>query len=304
MPHKTAFVLPPFATDYPGNPFEHIPGFDEHFRKLLSISAAHSDPDLLAFDYLTNNFLDDELKSQYIAYILACSISDYLKKSNLVPDIYAGYSMGLYAALCLSETISFEHGLDIIRYAFENIRDLLPSGNYAMCSIIGLSKEDLHQIFINNRLGPEIAIQNSVCSFLLSGKAGEIEKTMELAREEGAINTRLLNVSVPYHSHFLRQVNNTLGKHLSQVTFRSPSKPVISLIDQRVIYEEYEIRREIIRNIYTPLNWYKTQIALHNAGYQFFVECGPGKALVKNSRFIEGDAIFVNANAFYAMHHD
>lgn len=304
MPHKTAFVLPPFANEYPGAPFEQLPGFKDFFNHFLDTAAHHTDPGLIHFGWEKNNFLEDELRSQYMAYTIGCAVGDYLRQHHSDADIYAGYSMGLYSALYLSGAIPFVSGLDIIRDAYGNIIDLLPSGKYAMASITGLNREDIHQLCIDHRLGTEIAIQNSVCSFLISGKNEEVMQMTELAKQEGALNTRILNVSVPYHSHFLRQISNTLGQHLVSIAWQVPKKPVISLVDQRVIFEEYEIRREIIRNIYTPLNWYKTQITLQDSGYKTFVECGPGKALVKNSRFIEGNATFVNANAWFTQKYD
>ena len=76
--------------------------------------------------------------------------------------------------------------------------------------------------------------------------------------------------------------------------------PIVSLIDQELLLEESALKQEVVRNLYTPLNWYETQLYLQELGVNRFIECGSGRGLVKNARFIEGDAITVTANAFSA----
>jgi hypothetical protein len=48
----------------------------------------------------------------------------------------------------------------------------------------------------------------------------------------------------------------------------------------------------VVKNLFTPLNWFRTQSELIKSGINLFIECGMGKNLVKNSKFIEGDYKF------------
>jgi malonyl CoA-acyl carrier protein transacylase len=74
--------------------------------------------------------------------------------------------------------------------------------------------------------------------------------------------------------------------------------PIVSLVDQEILLEEDLLKQEVVRNLFTPLNWYQTQLYLQELGVNRFIECGSGKGLVKNARFIEGDAVSMNANTF------
>jgi hypothetical protein len=56
-----------------------------------------------------------------------------------------------------------------------------------------------------------------------------------------------------------------------------------------------DLKIEVINNLFTPLNWYKTQIALLQLGVNVFIECGFGNGLVKNAKFIEGNYKFYSA---------
>ncbi|HZX61977.1 MAG TPA: hypothetical protein VFE66_02110, partial [Bacteroidales bacterium] len=200
---KLAFVFPPFASDYPDDPFTNLAGFDACFRKFLSRAAEFADPDLIQFAIPSRTFLEDELKTQYISYIQACSLVSWFREKGVVPAYCSGYSMGIYAALFQSEVISFLDGLVLIRQAYKEIKKVTGKQEYGMCAIIGLNQDDLEQLIHIEKLNLKLAIQNSVCSFSISGKAEDILKLTESAQNEGALSTRVLNVSVPYHSIFL-----------------------------------------------------------------------------------------------------
>jgi len=295
---KLAFVFPPFASDYPDDPFANLSGFDDCFRKYLSRAAEFADPDLMQFAIPSRTFLEDELKTQYISYIQACSLVSWFRAKGVIPAYCSGYSMGIYAALFQSEVISFLDGLVLIRQAFKEIKKATGKLDYGMCSIIGLNQDDVEQLIQKENLNLKLAIQNSVCSFSISGTAEDVLRLTGYAQKEGALSTRVLNVSVPYHSVFLRDTADGFSEFVNQMQFRSPKMPIVSLVDQEILLEEHALKNEVVRNLFTSLNWYETQLYLQELGVNRFVECGSGKGIVKNARFIEGDAVSYTANSF------
>jgi [acyl-carrier-protein] S-malonyltransferase len=298
---KLAFVFPPFASDYPDDPFVNLSGFEDCFRKYLGRAAEFADPDLTQFSIPSRTFLDDELKTQYISYIQACSLVSWFRQKGIVPAYSSGYSMGIYAALFQSEVISFLDGLVMIRQAYKEIKKITAGGEYGMCSIIGLNLDDIEQLICKDHLDLKLAIQNSICSFTLSGTAKDVQRLTESAQHEGALSTRVLSVTVPYHSYFLNETAAGFSEFINQMTFRSPKMPIVSLIDQEILLEEHSLKNEVVRNLFNELNWYETQLYLQELGVNRFVECGSGKGIVKNARFIEGDALFYTANSFTAL---
>ena len=297
---KLAFVFPPFASDYPDDPFSNLKGFDDCFRKYLSRASEFTDPELIHFSIPSNTFLEDELKNQYISYIQACSLVSLFRGKEIIPAYSSGYSMGIYAALFQSEVISFLDGLMLIRQAFMEIRKITGNRKFGMCAIIGLNRSDIEQLIRKLDLELVIAIQNSVCSFSVSGLAKDISLLSDSAQQEGALSARILNVSVPYHSAFLKDTASGFSEFIAQMPFRNPKIPIVSLVDQEILLEENALKVEVVRNLFTPLNWYETQLYLQELGVNRFVECGPGRGLVKNARFIEGDAVSMTANVFSA----
>ena len=298
---KLAFVFPPFASDYPDDPFINLGGFDDCFRKYLIRAAEFADPELIQFDAKLRSFLDDELKTQYISYIQSCALISWFRSKEVSPAYCSGYSMGIYAALFQSEVISFLDGLVLIRQAYKEIQKVIGQKKFSMCAIIGLNLDDLEQLISKNQLKLKLAIQNSICSFSYSGEADDILTLTSKAQEEGALSTRILNVSVPYHSFYLQNTAEAFGEFVNQMQFRNPKMPIISLVDQEILLEEHSLKAEVVRNLFTPLNWYTTQLYLQELGVHRFVECGSGKGIVKNARFIEGDAVSYTANSFTAL---
>ncbi|MDP4282074.1 MAG: hypothetical protein Q8867_07985, partial [Bacteroidota bacterium] len=166
---QIAFIFPPFAHDYPGNLFPDLHGFQTVFSGYLKKASLFTGTDLENFNTISCDFLDDELKTQYIAYILGCTLSDYFDRKGIVAGYSAGYSMGIYTALHHAGAIYFETGLDLIRSAYALIRETIEGDEFLMGSIIGLTREDILQLKHSSEQKSEITIRNSDCSFILSG---------------------------------------------------------------------------------------------------------------------------------------
>ncbi len=300
MPEKPiAFIFPAFVTEYPEDPSSNLPGFVSYCNFFLQKAATAIDPELIDFNYNAKNFLGDELRTQLMTYLLCCSYSEFLKENNIVPSMCAGYSMGIYAAAYQAGSISFEDGLFLIRNAFMEISKFTAGKKYGMGTVLGLSREDIIQIMDEDSETIEIVNQNSPYSFIFSGSLEEIKKILDKARNEGALNIRLLNVTIPYHSKLLEATKEPFGAFIESLSFKDPEIPIVSLIDQSVLKDSSALEKEIVRNLYTNLNWYYTQLQLQSSGVRSFIECGPGKTLVKNAKFVEGESRFYSVSSLF-----
>jgi [acyl-carrier-protein] S-malonyltransferase len=295
---KTAFIFPAFINEYPENPFSGLQELQNRFHYLLTEASSLVDPDMADFDFDSNHFLWDELRTQYLTFIYSCAVADVLNGKKIIPAYSAGYSMGIYAALVHSKVVTFTEGLLMIRKALETIRNVVQNRKYGMCSIIGLSREDINSLIHLLDLQVEITNQNSSFAFVISGVHSDIHDLLQAATAEGALHIHLLNVSLPYHSAFLRGTKNEFREFIETIRFEKPQTKIISLVDQQILLDPSMIKEEIIRNLYTPLNWYQTQSEFLKSGVNLFVECGPGKNLVKNAKFIDGEYQFLTLTGF------
>lgn len=294
MPDSTiAFVFPAFVRDYHDDKCPQIEGFADHFHQLLMKASRVVDSDLVYFHPENQNFLDHELRTQYLAFIYGCAISGILQERGIHPKLLAGYSMGIYAALVHGGALSFRNGLLLIRNAFQEISYTTMTDRFGMAGITGLMEPDI-RIVLESLPDVEITNQNSAYSFVLSGRQQDLEKALDAAREEGAFHARMLNVNVPYHSHLLKSAALQFAKFVYTLDIHSLNLPLISVLNQDILSSPEDIKTELVENLYKHFNWHTTQLKMLNMGINLFVECGPGKSLQKNSRFIDGEYRFLS----------
>jgi [acyl-carrier-protein] S-malonyltransferase len=246
--------------------------------------------DLADFDFSDNNFLDDELKSQYISYIYSCSVADILHSRRVSPSFVTGYSMGLYSALYYCGSVSFQDGLMLIKKAWEAISKAVHRGRYGMGMVIGLSEADLKAL-MNGEGIAWICNQNNLHTFIISGEAEAVTRILAAARAEGALRTNLLPVSKPYHTSLLEDAAPKFSDFLNRISYEAPEYPYLSPLSQEFIRDKEGIKQELIRNLYRRMNWFGTMKHLMNEGTEVFFECGTGDGLTRNFRFIDSSVI-------------
>ncbi|MEI7662557.1 MAG: ACP S-malonyltransferase [Bacteroidota bacterium] len=288
----SSFIFPAFTRDYRDHPGQHLPGFEELFSGWLRAGAASADPSLSQFKFSDPAFTGDELRTQYITYIYSCTVAGILRNITTAPLFTAGYSMGIYAALFDAGAIDFETGLELIRIAYHSMAHSTRGGKYGMGTVIGLSRTDLELLTGNPVSKVEIVNQNASHSFVVSGEAAGLARLLSDARAEGALFVNNLDVTVPYHSGFLKEGAEDFSRQISHLHISSPNAPVVSLINQQLLVTPESLRGELIMNLCHPLNWFETQQVMINRNVTLFIECGPSEGLVKNSKFIPGNYRF------------
>jgi malonyl CoA-acyl carrier protein transacylase len=280
-------IFPAFVNEYKGN--ENLINKDvgNAFIRLLESASEYLKTDLTGFDFRRNNFPGDEIKSQFISYIFSCSIAGFLKDQKLRPDCISGYSMGIYAALYYCGSVDFTQGLRMVKQAWETLCRVTEGGRFGMGMVIGLDENDILAL-LQDRRDVEISNQNNPYTFMLSGSNQALQSVLTAALEEGAMRANLLPVSIPYHSTFLKKASPEFAEAIRDLVFMPPLYPYISAIDQNRITTGEGLRKEVIMNLSSRMNWFKTMKSLLISGTEMIFECGAGDGLTRNARFIEG----------------
>ncbi len=292
--NKTAHLFPAFVPEYLGTEIKTLEHYGINIHTYLEKASEITSMDLCNFDIETNNFLDNQLISQYIPYIISCCISDILSSRNIQPDYVASYSMGIYAALYHCGSVDFKTGLLMIKKAYSCVENNLPDTTSSMCVIGGLSYEDVEALIRSFQADVFIINQNSEFSFLLSGNKKVLIKVLENATAIGALQARMLPVTHPYHAPFLKNASVEFHNELLSMKITGNRYSLISAIDNHIIINKEEIITELTRNIYCGFNWYSLITFLLKNGVSTFIECGAGESLYKMGKFIEGDFVIYN----------
>jgi [acyl-carrier-protein] S-malonyltransferase len=147
----------------------------------------------------------------------------------------------------------------------------------SMASIIGLSIDVLKDVCRDT--GAEIANLNCPGQITLAGTKESIEKAMALSQEKGARKTVLLNVSGPFHSSIMKEVEGLMRQEIDKTRFFSPSIPVISNVTVDFEKTPEEIRRNMLSQLCSPARWEECIRRIASQGCSTFFEIGPGKVL-------------------------
>ncbi len=292
---NTVHIFPAFVNEYTGKEIISLAKYHDVFSEYLLLASKETHTDLTDFDILKNNFLNHQLKSQYIQFVFGCTFSDILNENKIIPEYIAGYSMGIYASLYHAKSIDFQTGLVLIKNAFQIIKGILPNIEYGMAVIGGVEMKDVKCIIINNSLNAEVININNQNSYVVSGMKNDIEILVNVAKEEGALHTRIMNISFPYHSTCLNEAALEFANFLTNISILKPEIPIVSSIDQRIIDSEAEVKKELSDNINKKINWLKTFNFFTGSGIDNFLECGAGESLTKIGKFIEGDFKIYNS---------
>jgi [acyl-carrier-protein] S-malonyltransferase len=290
---NTAFIFPAFISNYRDDPSGSVPVFRNVFNSFLERASSCTGIDLSEFHPESNPMLREELNNQILSYIYGCSCAEILLGTRVKPRMLAGYSMGIYAALYAAGSIGFETGLLFIGNAYQAVRQCLKSSHYGMGTVIGLKRKDIEKIIFDHDLKLVIVNRNSEYSYSLAGDSFHINVFLLKAREEGALNTRSLGVSIPYHTGILKDAATSFARSISHLEIGAPQVPLISVLNREIIGDPGSARKELAENLFNSFDWLETQLRMYSLGIRFYIECGPSNSLLKNSRFIPGSGKFV-----------
>ena len=288
----SAILFPAFVPEFTGKEQQAI--HHDDFREMLAHASQILRTDLTAFDFHDNTFLEDEERSQYISYIFSCSVAEILKKKGSKPLAVSGYSMGIYAAFSYAGAISFETGLLLLQQAWRLICQAAEGEEYGMGMIVGLSEEDIREMIRDRDV--ILCNRNNPHTCILSGHRKGIREVLDLAREEGALRANLLPVSKPYHTPVLKKAARGFEDYLKKFVVKDPSLPIVSALDTRVLDKGGDLRQELVRNLYYPMNWLGAMKKLLGLGAEVFLECGLGDGLTRNFRFIDQKVKAISAD--------
>lgn len=288
---KTAFCFPGQLQERPILEDHHPLRKDPHFKELIERASLQSKFDLLNFSFKGEEVdVGLNLKLQISTYLLSMIHFRRLQAAGWTPDILAEHSMGIYAALAASETITFEEGLFIT----ESIGRLLEregtSTRGAMASIIGLSLEEMQKICHQlDGYHLFIANYNGSMQYVISGEEEGVEKAISFALSRKAVSASRLAFNTALHSPALLSLREEITGLLKDIKIKPPQYPVLNHWTIKPLKKE-EIKDFLSQELGRPVYWVRCVENLIREGVHQFIEVGHGTTLTKLIRWIDRDA--------------
>src|SRR6056297_1746193 len=234
--------------------------------------------------YTIINSLDDSklTLTQYTQpAILTTSIIAYehiIKTTDLKPDVVAGHSLGEWTALVAAGVLSFKDAVRLVHLRGKYMSEACPPGMGTMAAVIGLSDEAIEEC-MNNFDNLCIANFNSPGQIVISGAASTFDEAEKQLTEQGAKMFVRLNVSGPFHSPLIEGAKERLEKEIESTEFNQTNIPVYQNVDAKPHTNIEEIKKNLIKQVTSPVRWTQTVEHMISDGVNTFYEIGHGGVL-------------------------
>ena len=150
-----------------------------------------------------------------------------------------------------------------------------------MAAIIGLARDAVERICAEaaelGHVGP--ANLNSPQQIVVSGDERAVERVVELAESAGAKHATRLQVGAAFHSPMMEPVQRQLAEDMESLAFSDPRVPIAANATGQLVQTGEEVRRALIDQIASPVQWEGCVRTLIARGCDTFLELGPGRVL-------------------------
>ena len=228
--------------------------------------------------------LDLTANTQPAIFLISYSIFNVIKKEfniNLNEAKYfAGHSLGEYSALSCAGYLNFAETLKILRIRGDAMQNSVPKGEGGMVAVLGSTVEVIEKILKENesKFTAQIANDNSEGQIVLSGKTQDLEKLIEVLKEN-SIKSIKLPVSAPFHCSLMSKATEIMTKELNKISFSDGNNKLISNVTAEVISNSEELKILLIKQIENRVRWRESVLNMINNDVNHFIEIGPGKVL-------------------------
>lgn len=222
-----------------------------------------------------------------------------------MPAVFAGHSLGEYAALVAAESISFADALAVVQGRAKWMAEAVPQGIGAMAAIVGLSDEDVLTLCKTVSERCEQVVQavnfNAPGQVVIAGHSKAVQDALIEAKAAGAKMARVIPVSVPAHSSLISPVVEKLAAVLADCSIQISKTAVIQNVDAAVATTSAGIAENLARQPAEPVRWVETMQNAYDLGAKMTIEIGPGRVLSGLSKRINKQIPQVACNSVAAM---
>lgn len=193
---------------------------------------------------------------------------------------FAGLSLGEYTALHLANVFGFEEGLKLVAARGRYMQEAAIASPSGMVAIIGADEAQVNQL-CEQSAGGEVLVPanfNAPGQIVVSGSAAACERVLK-ASEAAGVRGTALKVAGAFHSPFMQPAADRMAGELERIGFQSPSHPVYSNVTAQPHGDPSSIKRLLVDQIVSPVQWertMKTVLAIEGAK---FIELAPGRTL-------------------------
>ena len=214
-----------------------------------------------------------------MAMSLACikTMEERLGEDMPQPVVTAGHSLGEYTALAVAGALEIGDTAKLVQRRGELMQVACDRNPGTMAAIIGLDEMTLEQIAVET--GVYVSNINTAEQIVISGDIMGVARACDLATARGAKKAIPLRVGGAFHSGLMEPARAGLINAINSVQFYDPQIPVVGNCDAKPLETAEDVKRELISQICSCVQWKRSVDYMIDSGVNEFIEIGPGRAL-------------------------
>lgn len=212
-------------------------------------------------------------------------------EGGALPTAVAGHSLGEYSALVAAGCLPFAAAVRLVERRGQLMQQAVPAGTGGMAAILGLDDADVAAACQEAAQGDVVSAVNfnAPGQVVIAGSASAVARAVDACKARGAKRAMPLPVSVPSHCDLMRPAADQFAASVSDIAWQAPSIPLVQNVSAAVATDLETLKRDLLAQLYSPVRWVESVVALHAQGITDLVECGPGKVLSGlNKRCVKG----------------
>lgn len=217
--------------------------------------------------------------------IMACSLCAFetVKEQGVSFEGVAGHSLGEYAAMAASGMLDVADAFRLIKIraeAMQKAAEANPGG--VMFAVLGPSAQEVSAA-CEQAEGYAVPVNfNSPVQTVIAGESDAVNSAIEIIKQTSTakrVKAVQLNVVSAFHSEMMRSAADEFLARTEDFTFKPPVCSFYSNVLGAKLEDFSDMRNLLAKHIVSPVRFTDELFAMQAAGFDNFIECGPGKVL-------------------------
>lgn len=231
--------------------------------------------------------------------LFTCGVAAYraLEVEGVRAEVFAGHSIGEYAAHVCAGNIPLEVGATLVRKRGNVMAEAGKTHPGTMAAVLGLDADVIQEAL--KKVSGIVVIANDNCpgQVVISGEVAAVEAAAPVLSEAGAKRVLPLNVSGAFHSPLMEGPSKEMAKALAAVDFAF-GKPVYSNVTTKPVDNPVFWNQLLEQQLRDSVRWTGSVQNMIADGVTQFIEYGVGEVLCGLIKRISKD---VTLSAVYDM---
>jgi [acyl-carrier-protein] S-malonyltransferase len=230
----------------------------------------------LCFDSPVEALVETEVQQPALV-ATSLSLDAALRARGIHPDFVVGHSVGEFAALGSSQSMSARDAIALVRERGLAMAAVAREHPGSMAAILGLADEVVEAL-CHKIANVWPANYNCPGQLVISGETPSVDEACGEAEREGARRAVKLRVSGAFHSPLVAKAGERLRPAMEKVHLAEGKAAFMSTVTAR-IEDAQKYRELLIEQLTAPVKFTQSARELINHGVTTFVEVGPGNVL-------------------------